>query len=180
MTQITKKPDLLTVVQATGIELKQRGRSWWARCPIHQERTPSFCVDPERQRWKCFGCNTNGDVIDFIRKFKGISFKDALRYLNIPGSLTDRRFETNTQEKRKRELVKAFGRWCDSTIRELCETVRLANEIDSLVKTPDDMDIPGLQGMYLRRELSEYKLSILAGKDAGAKIAVFKGTGDED
>lgn len=180
MIKTFKKPEILTVIQATGVEFKQRGRLWWSRCPLHQEKTPSFCVNAESQRFKCFGCGTSGDVIDFIQKLKGISFKDASRYLNIPGLTTGRRVETNTQEGRRQGLLKAFNSWCDFTTRELCDLVRLGNGIDLLVKTPNALEFPGLGEMYLQKELSEYELSVLASRDIEAKITIFKGTGDED
>ena len=43
------------------------------------------------------------------------------------------------------------------------------------MKTSDDMDLPGLGGMYLQKELSEYKLFVLVGEDVEAKITIFKG-----
>lgn len=180
MTQITKKPDLLAVVHAAGFELKQRGRFWWARCPLHQERTPSFCVDPERQCWRCFGCGLSGDVIDFVQKLEGISFMDALRRLGISGKNSLEQTKINPREAQKCELTKAFNRWCASEITGLCNLIRLGNRIDSLAKTPDDLELPSLGEMYLRKELSEYELSVLSGRDIEAKIAVFKGVGDED
>lgn len=50
-----KKPDLLAIIQAEGIELRQRGKNFIGLCPFHQEKTASFSVNTERQRFKCFG-----------------------------------------------------------------------------------------------------------------------------
>jgi len=63
-------------------DLRQRGALWWARCPFHEERTPSFAVDARRGTWRCFGaCGEGGDVISFVERFDGLSFLDALRLL---------------------------------------------------------------------------------------------------
>ncbi len=75
------KPDIETILRNEGIELKLKGKSLWGLCPFHSERTPSFKVDLERQSFYCFGCGSGGDVIAFIQKYKGLSFKESLRYL---------------------------------------------------------------------------------------------------
>jgi len=63
-------------------ELKKKGALFWARCPFHEERTPSFAVDPRKGTWRCYGaCGDGGDVISFIERFDGLSFLDALRLL---------------------------------------------------------------------------------------------------
>jgi DNA primase len=62
--------------------LRKKGALHWARCPFHEERTPSFAVDPRRGTWRCFGaCAEGGDVIAFLERFDGLSFMDALRLL---------------------------------------------------------------------------------------------------
>lgn len=70
------------------VTLKKRGRGFIGLCPFHQEKTPSFHVDPERQFFHCFGCNEGGNVFTFLMKIEGISFPEAVRTLaekaNIP------------------------------------------------------------------------------------------------
>ncbi len=62
--------------------LRQRGALYWACCPFHQEKTPSFAVDPRRASWRCYGaCGEGGDVISFVERFDGLSFLEALRLL---------------------------------------------------------------------------------------------------
>jgi len=77
------KPNILSIIEREDIELKQRGHLWWACCPFHDENTPSFAVNPDRQTFNCYGCNEHGDVIDLVMKLKGFCFKDALVYLGI-------------------------------------------------------------------------------------------------
>jgi DNA primase len=63
-------------------DLVRRGSAWKARCPFHDEKTPSFVVNAERGTWKCFGaCSEGGDVISFVQRFEGLSFYEALRLL---------------------------------------------------------------------------------------------------
>ena len=61
--------------------LKKRGSRWIGLCPLHAERTPSFSVDEDKQLFHCFGCNTGGDVITFLMKADGLTFRQALEKL---------------------------------------------------------------------------------------------------
>jgi DNA primase len=62
--------------------LRKRGALYWACCPFHQEKTPSFAVDPRRATWRCYGaCGEGGDVLSFVERFDGMSFLEALRLL---------------------------------------------------------------------------------------------------
>jgi DNA primase len=59
---------LLDVVERAGVRLKRAGaHRWQGLCPFHDDRTPSFFVDVDRERFTCFGCKARGDVIDFVR-----------------------------------------------------------------------------------------------------------------
>jgi len=72
--------DIVAIVSEY-VTLKRKGKSYWGLCPFHEEKTPSFQVDPARQMYKCFGCGAGGDVINFIMEIKGLSFYDALKEL---------------------------------------------------------------------------------------------------
>ncbi|MPZ99299.1 MAG: DNA primase [Dehalococcoidia bacterium] len=77
---IKARLDIVETVGGYVPDLKKAGRTWKARCPFHNERTPSFVVDPERGTWHCFGsCSTGGDVLEFVRRVEGLDFKEALR-----------------------------------------------------------------------------------------------------
>src|SRR5690606_29405649 len=72
--------DIVDVVSGYVTDLRKSARTFKACCPFHNERTPSFVVDPERQTWHCFGaCSTGGVVIEFVRRREGLDFKEALR-----------------------------------------------------------------------------------------------------
>ncbi|MBU1700959.1 MAG: DNA primase [Candidatus Eisenbacteria bacterium] len=72
--------DIVSVVGAV-VELKKAGASYKGLCPFHQEKTPSFTVNPERQVYHCFGCDTGGDVFSFLMATEGMTFGEALRHL---------------------------------------------------------------------------------------------------
>lgn len=63
-------------------QLKKSGAKYKCCCPLHNESTPSFYVDPTTQKWRCFGaCATGGDVIDFAERKHGWTRKDAIETL---------------------------------------------------------------------------------------------------
>ncbi len=61
--------------------LKQRGRDFWCCCPLHNEKTPSFKIDPASQLWHCFGCGEGGDIFAYLMKTEDYTFPEAVRYL---------------------------------------------------------------------------------------------------
>jgi DNA primase len=63
------------------VALKKRGRNHMARCPFHNEKTPSFNVNEEKQIFMCFGCGLGGDVFKFIMQIEHLSFPEAVRFL---------------------------------------------------------------------------------------------------
>ncbi len=69
--------DILTVI-SNFIELKKSGTNHIACCPFHNEKTPSFSVNPAKGIFKCFGCGKGGDAIEFIKEHEGVDFKRAV------------------------------------------------------------------------------------------------------
>ena len=62
-------------------EFIKKGNKMWELCPFHAEKTPSFVYFPEVNKFHCFSCGENGDVIDFVQKLFGLSFNEALKKL---------------------------------------------------------------------------------------------------
>ncbi len=62
-------------------QLKKRGKNYWALCPFHKEKTPSFSIDAENGLYHCFGCKEGGNVFSFLQKMEGVSFGEAVRLL---------------------------------------------------------------------------------------------------
>ena len=86
--EIKSRIDLVSYVQRYVPTLKKAGRNHKACCPFHNEKTPSFIVNPERQTWHCFGaCSEGGDLFTFAQKANGWDFKEALRELAAEAGL---------------------------------------------------------------------------------------------
>ncbi len=63
------------------VQLKKAGRYFKGLCPFHDEKTPSFMVDPSKQLYHCFGCGEGGNVFTFLKKKEGLDFREAAERL---------------------------------------------------------------------------------------------------
>jgi DNA primase len=79
-TQVLQATDIVELI-GQSVALKRRGSKFVGLCPFHQEKTPSFSVDPAKQFFHCFGCKAGGNAIDFVMKRDRVEFLDALRVL---------------------------------------------------------------------------------------------------
>jgi DNA primase len=78
--RVKQTADIVEVVSAH-TDLRRQGARWVGLCPFHEERTPSFSVDPQEKLYHCFGCGVGGDTIKFVEEKEGLSFTDAVELL---------------------------------------------------------------------------------------------------
>src|SRR5687768_2745649 len=77
---VLEAADIVRLIGET-VQLKRACRRYTGLCPFHNEKSPSFSVDPERQFYYCFGCKKGGNAIDFVIERDRCDFKDALQTL---------------------------------------------------------------------------------------------------
>jgi DNA primase len=70
------------------VELRRQGRGFVGLCPFHDDRRPSMQVNPDRQSWKCWVCDSGGDAFSFVMQKEGVSFPEALRMLAERAGIT--------------------------------------------------------------------------------------------
>lgn len=82
-TPVEKIKERLTIeeVVSSYIKLEPAGKNLKAKCPFHNEKTPSFYVSPDRNSYYCFGCGAKGDIFSFVEQFEGLDFMGALKLL---------------------------------------------------------------------------------------------------
>jgi DNA primase len=97
--------DFVELVAArTGGELRRSGpHSYMGRCPFHDERTPSFSVEPVAKLYNCFGCGESGDVFDFVMKTENLDFTGALEHLADRAGVRLERTAEDPQAAQRRE-----------------------------------------------------------------------------
>ena len=83
MTDISALKSRINIADIIGerVSLTQRGGKLWGNCPFHDEKTSSFSVNEEWQRFYCFGCQASGDVAEFIMRYEGVTFPEAIKIL---------------------------------------------------------------------------------------------------
>ncbi len=109
--ELRSRADLVKIVSEY-VVLKKRGSYWMGLCPFHQEKTPSFAVNPNKG-YKCFGCGEGGDVFNFLMKIEGLSFSEAVkRVAESCGFVLPESQKTKIKEKKennstlKKEIIK--------------------------------------------------------------------------
>jgi hypothetical protein len=76
-----RRRSLLDVARALGMDPKKAGREYVARCPFHEDRTPSLSLSPDKGLWHCFSCGRGGDGISLFQQARGLEFKQAVEEL---------------------------------------------------------------------------------------------------
>lgn len=102
--EIRERCDLVEIVSAH-VALRKTGRTFVGLCPFHNEKTPSFHVNPERQIWKCFGCGEGGDVFKFVQKVDNLTFPQAVEQLARKVGVTIEKSEKAARAYSDRERI---------------------------------------------------------------------------
>ncbi len=84
------------------LKLIPAGRNFKAKCPFHNEKTPSFFVSPERNSYYCFGCGAKGDIFTFVEEFEGLDFRGALKLLAERAGVTLAPYNQKTADEKER------------------------------------------------------------------------------
>ncbi len=101
------KCDLVEVISSY-VKVERRGANYWACCPFHHEKTPSFSINAPDRYYHCFGCGASGDVIRFVQDYENVEFPQAVEILakraglEVPAN-DDRSGERTAELKRKKD-----------------------------------------------------------------------------
>lgn len=149
----------LQVAQHERLYPRQRGRKWWACCPLHKEKTPSLAFY-EDGGWYCYGCGAGGDGIAFYAALHGIGQGEAARALVREFGLD------GAMSPSKPRPIRDAGRWRNKEIEELNRRIYEANLmldwITAHTATWDDAwNTPGFTDAIRARELFERGLDTL-------------------
>ena len=107
--QVLSATDIVDLINSY-VPLKRAGAQYRANCPFHNEKSPSFYVNPARQSFKCFGCGKGGDAITFVRDYENLPFMDAVRKLASRSGVQIREEESDPEADKQR---KSKGRLLD-------------------------------------------------------------------
>src|SRR5829696_7476801 len=106
--RVKEAADIVEIVSAH-TDLQQRGQDHWGNCPFHEERTPSFKVNPRDKLYYCFGCEASGDVFRFVEEKEGLDFGSAVESLGERyGVELKREHEDPRAEERRRRKARLW------------------------------------------------------------------------
>jgi DNA primase len=112
--RVREATDIVAVVSRY-VQLKRAGRNLKACCPFHDEKTPSFNVNPEKQFFKCFGCGAGGSVFDFLMRAARLDFGEALNVLAKEAGIELRRDPAEKAERHRRDELLRVLSWAGRT-----------------------------------------------------------------
>ena len=103
-TTVEKIKEKLDIVEVVGsyLKLEKAGSNFKAKCPFHNEKTPSFFVSPGRGSFYCFGCGKGGDVFSFVEQFEGLDFMGALKVLAARAGIPLQKENPKAKNERER------------------------------------------------------------------------------
>ena len=112
--QIRSRVDIVSLV-SEHVKLRKAGKNYVGLCPFHEEKTPSFTVDPDKQLFYCFGCGAGGNIFSFVMRRDGLTFPEAVRVLadragvRLPSPKARAEEEAAAREKRRLRAVLEFA-----------------------------------------------------------------------
>jgi DNA primase len=192
---LKRQADIVRVVQDY-VSLKKKGANWMACCPFHQEKTPSFSVNPAKDIFYCFGCQKGGSVFNFVMEIERVSFPEAIKIvaekvnMPLPEMQDDKRFESRRKEADEVVELNSWAlEWWEGQLGEGSAEARAARDYVEgrgithetrktfrLGYAPDSWD--GL-GSYLKRKGATAaqieRSGLVVKKDAGGFYDRFRG-----
>ncbi len=139
------------------IKIEQSGKNFKARCPFHNEKTPSFFISPDRGTYYCFGCGEKGDIFSFVEKFEGTDFFGSLKLLaEKAGVVLDSRKEEKVDDKKNIyfEILEEATKFFEAGIEKMPEARSYL-----INRGLNDLSIKSFRIGYVKdewRSLSEY------------------------
>lgn len=103
--EIKNRLPIIDLVQQY-IPIEKAGKNFRARCPFHNEKTPSFYLSEERNTYYCFGCGKKGDIFSFVEEYEGLDFKESLTLLAEKANVDLKEYSTfqKAQKESKTDL----------------------------------------------------------------------------
>ena len=102
--EVREASDVVEVISSY-LPLKKSGKNYKALCPFHSEKTPSFVVNPEKQIFHCFGCQTGGNVFTFVMKMENLTFPESVTFLAEKAGIKIESAEGSEKKKNLRRTL---------------------------------------------------------------------------
>ncbi|MBE7077028.1 MAG: DNA primase [Clostridiales bacterium] len=168
---LRSKSDIIDVASKY-ITLNRRGSNFWACCPFHMEKTPSFSIKQDGQFFKCFGCGESGNVITFVMKMENVDFMTAVEILAKNAGL-ELPSDQDNEEMKKKKLER------DKCYQILRKTTEFYHE--NLLNNPNSPQAQYLKSRGLNQQsIEKFKIGASLDYDALPKHLLKAGFKIED
>jgi DNA primase len=176
--RVKEASDVVEVISAH-TDLRRSGIRFTGLCPFHDERSPSFSVDPQEKLYHCFGCGVGGDVIKFVEEKEGLSFPDAVE------ALADRygvELEREAEDPRAEELRRKRGRLSELLERAAAFYASFLRDSPQAAKARDYLAERGLGSEVLEAfgvgcAPGTWDSILIRGQQAGYSVAEIEAAG---
>ncbi len=176
--RVKQAADIVEVISAH-TDLRRQGARWVGLCPFHEERTPSFSVEPQEKLYHCFGCGVGGDVIKFVEEKEGVGFAEAVELLadrygvELEREQEDPRAEARRQQRRRLEQL--LERTAAYYASYLWESKEAAKARDYLTERGLGEEV--LRAFGVGFAPSAWDKILVRGQQAGFGVAELRGVG---
>ncbi len=176
--RVKQAADIVEVI-SQHTDLRRQGARWTGLCPFHEERTPSFSVEPQEKLYHCFGCGVGGDVIKFVEEKEGTGFAEAVELLadrygvEIEREQEDPRAEAKRQQRRRLEQL--LDRTAAYYANSLWESKEAAKARDYLAERGLGEEV--LRAFGVGYAPSAWDKILVRGQQAGFNVNELHGVG---
>lgn len=155
---VEKVKSQLPIVEVVGsyIKLTKAGGNFKAKCPFHNEKTPSFFVSPSRDSYHCFGCDRGGDIFSFIQEIEGVEFYESLKILSNKAGIeivAENSKDKNEKEK-SLEILENTVQFYENNLKEKKDVLKYLKDRGLTSKTLEKFRVGFSLDSW--RELLEY------------------------
>lgn len=149
LSELKRKADLVSIA-SNYLKIEQKGSRYWACCPFHSEKTPSFSIDNQGGFYHCFGCKESGDVIKFVQKMENVEFMDAVKILAEKAGMQIPEFEVSEDRKKYQKKKERLLSALDYAYKHYVENLynKDAKQAQDYIKSRK----------FTRRELEDFKI----------------------
>ncbi len=110
ITSVREATDIVEVVSRY-VALKRKGKNFWGLCPFHQEKTPSFSVDPDQKLYYCFGCHAGGTVFTFLVQQEGREFREVVQGLAEQAGIALPQRDSGSPQQETKQRIREVLEW---------------------------------------------------------------------
>ena len=177
--QIIQTADIVEVV-GDFVQLKRKGQNLWACCPFHNEKSPSFSVNPAKSLYKCFGCGKAGGVVQFVMDVEGTSYVEALKYLAKKYAITVQEEEKTPQEQlaqNERDSQFIVSNWAKDRYHRLLQNTEEGMSIGYGYLKERGLNLATIQTFELGYSLDQWEDLLKSATAAGYELKYLEKTG---